>query len=247
MNKRLFLAGATGAMGRSLAPLLVASGWLVVGTTRSMDKVPSLTAMGVEPVVVDAFDSDQLTDAVRRFRPSVVVHQLTDLPPALDPSRMAEALVRTARLREEGTRNLIAAARSAGSERFVAQSIAFAYAPGPTPHAEADQLDVDAEGGAGVTARGVTSLERQVLEAPMTGVILRYGALYGPGTGFDRPTFPGAVHIDAAAKATELAVSRTVAGVFNIAEEDGFVSSDRARRLLDWKPEWRREHGLLSV
>jgi nucleoside-diphosphate-sugar epimerase len=152
---------------------------------------------------------------------------------------MAEALVSNARLRDEGTRNLVSAAVHAGARRLVAQSIAFVYAPGPLPHDEDDPLDVDADDANGVTARGVASLERQVLEAPVAGVVLRYGALYGPGTGFDAPWGPGSVHVDAAAKAAELAVTRDVTGIYNIAEEDGAVSSEKARRLLGWDAAWR--------
>jgi len=106
MTPRLFLAGAGGAIGRRLAPLLLADGWSVTGTTRSPEKAPMLAGMGVEPVVVDVFDADRLRDAAVRARPSVVVHQLTDLPPGLDPARMEEARVRNLRIRDEGTRNL---------------------------------------------------------------------------------------------------------------------------------------------
>lgn len=240
MDRRVFLAGASGVIGRSLAPLLVDSGWRVVGTTRSPDKASLLREIGVEPVVVDVYDADALRAAVVQAEPAVVVHQLTDLPPGLDPARMPEALVRNARLRQEGTRNLVAAAVAAGAERMVAQSIAFVYAQGPLPHAEDDPLDVDADGLMGRTARGVASLERQVLEAPLPGVVLRYGALYGPGTGFEAGWGPGPVHVDAAAKAAELAVRRDATGIFNIAEEDGAVSSEKARRLLGWDPGWRR-------
>src|SRR5512137_1413354 len=109
MTKRVFLAGATGAIGRRLAPLLVANGWQVVGATRSDSKVPLLRALGVEPVVVDVFDAATLKRVVDEARPEVVMHQLTDLPYALDASQMSAALVRNARLRDEGTRNLVAA------------------------------------------------------------------------------------------------------------------------------------------
>lgn len=92
-----------------------------------------LRALGIEPVVVDVFDPARLREVVREARPGIVIHQLTDLPPALDPAQMADARVRTARLREIGTGNLIAAALAAGAARMIAQSIAFAYAPDPTP------------------------------------------------------------------------------------------------------------------
>jgi nucleoside-diphosphate-sugar epimerase len=107
------------------------------------------------------------------------------------------------------------------------------------PHEEDDPLDVDANDAIGITARGVASLERQVLEAPLAGVALRYGRLYGPGTGFDAASGPAPVHVDAAAKAAELAVTRDVTGIYNIAEEDGAVSSAKVRRLLGWNAGWR--------
>jgi nucleoside-diphosphate-sugar epimerase len=233
---RLFLAGASGAIGRRLAPLLLSDGWSVVGTTRSQEKVPDLARVGVEPVVVDVFDADQLRAAVIRAQPMVVVHQLTDLPPDLDPAKMDEAMVRTQRIRDEGTRNLVSAALAAGAKRLVAQSVAFNYAAGPKPHGEDDPLDVDAPGGQGISARGVASLERQVLEAPLEGLVLRYGRLYGPGTGFNAAGGPGPLHVDGAAEAARLAVTRGAPGIYNIAEADGAVSIEKAKRLLGWSP-----------
>src|SRR4051794_12961680 len=131
MKKRIFIAGASGAVGRRLCRMLVDEGWSVRGMTRSRTKEPMLRDLGVEPVVVDVFDAALLLDIVCKAKPEIVVHQLTDLPPALDPARMAEAVVRTDRLREIGTRNLVAAAIAAGAKRMVAQSLAFVYAPGP--------------------------------------------------------------------------------------------------------------------
>jgi nucleoside-diphosphate-sugar epimerase len=238
MTRCLFLAGAAGAIGRRLAPLLVADGWRVAGTTRWAAKVPILRALGVDPVIVDVFDADALCDVVARAQPSIVVHQLTDLPPGLDPGKMAEARARNARLREEGTRNLVAAVR-AGVRRLVAQSVAFAYADGPLPHREDGPLDVAAEGSAGTSARGIASLEGQVLAAPLEGIILRYGRLYGPGTGFDGASGQTPVHVDAAARAAQLAVTRGAPGIYNIAEDDGAVSSEKAKHLLDWSAAWR--------
>ena len=235
----VFLAGATGAIGRRLAPLLVADGWRVVGATRSIERSDALRGLGVEPVVVDVFDADGLRAAVVAARPHLVIHQLTDLPPALDPARMGEALVRNARIREEGTRNLVAAALQAGAQRLIAQSVAFAYAPGPLPHGEDDPLNVAADGAAGVSARGVASLERQVLDAALAGVVLRYGRLYGPGTGFDKPGGAGPIHVDAAARAAQLAASTGGAGLYNCAEDDGAVSSEKAKQALGWSADWR--------
>lgn len=234
MDKTLFLAGATGAIGSRLVPLLVADGWRVVGMTRSREKATALRGMGVEAIVLDVFDAPALITAVAEARPEAVVHQLTDLPPGLDPARMVEATTRNARIREEGTRNLVEAAIRAGARRFIAQSVAFAYAEGPLPHKEEDALAVDAEGRAGVSARGVASLEAQVLAAPFHGAVLRYGRLYGPGTGFDEPAGPAPLHVDAAATAAALALAHGARGIYNIAEDDGVVSSEKAKQDLQW-------------
>jgi nucleoside-diphosphate-sugar epimerase len=241
MSKRVFVAGAAGAIGRPLCRLLVADGWLVTGTTRSAEKTSALRDMGVEPVIVDAFDADRLRDAAVEAEPDVVVHQLTDLPPGLDPARMADALVRNARIREVGTRNLVAAAVAAGAARLIAQSIAFAYAPGPQPYAEDALLNVDAPGPPGATARAVAGLERQVLEAPLHGVVLRYGRLYGSGTGFDLPPKVVPLHVDAAADAARRATTRGRPGAYNITEDDGTVSIRKAVDELGWDPGFRLE------
>jgi nucleoside-diphosphate-sugar epimerase len=233
-NECIFLAGASGAIGRRLAPLLVAGGFRVVGATRSKDKAPLLREMGVEPVVVDVFDARALRDVVASHRPSIVIHQLTDLPFALDAARMTEALVRNARLRDEGTGNLVAAAVHAGARRFIAQSISFIYAEGPLPHREEDPLLPETHPVYGGTVTGVLRLERQTLSAPLDGIVLRYGLFYGPGTGFDAPIAPGSVHVDAAAKATVLALTKAAPGIYNVAEPDGAVSSEKAGRILGW-------------
>jgi nucleoside-diphosphate-sugar epimerase len=239
MPKRIFLAGATGAIGRRLAPLLVAQGWQVIGSTRVKDKATQLQEMRVEPVVVDVFDAAVLHDLLAEIRPEVVIHQLTDLPYALEADKMTEALVRNSRLRDEGTRNLVAAAVNAGVKRLIAQSISFIYEDGSKPHQEADPLLPVTHPVYGGTVQGVMKLERQVLEAPLEGIILRYGLIYGPGTGFDAPIAPGSVHVDAAAKAAELAVTQGQRGVYNVAETDGSVSSDKAIQTFGWDAGWR--------
>ncbi len=239
MTKRIFLAGASGAIGRRLAPLLVANGWHVVGSTRSEGKVPLLAGMGIEPAVVDVFDAATLRHLLDEIKPEVVIHQLTDLPYALEESKMAAALTRNARLRDEGTRNLIAAAMHAGARRLIAQSISFIYADGPKLHKESDPLLPLTHPIYGETVKAVMSLERQVAEAPLEGIVLRYGLLYGPGTGFDAAIAPGAVHVDAAAKAAELAVTRGQRGVYNVAETDGTTSSDKAIQSFGWDAAWR--------
>src|SRR5215472_16858969 len=148
----IFLAGATGAIGKRLVPLLLDAGHHVVGTTRSPMKAAVLRTAGVDPVVVDVFDGPSLSRAVLEAHADLVIHQLTDLPPGLDPSRMAEGTLRNARMRSEGTRNLIAAALASGARRFNTQSISWMYAPGLQPHLEDDPLDIHAVATRAVTA-----------------------------------------------------------------------------------------------
>jgi nucleoside-diphosphate-sugar epimerase len=198
-----------------------------------------LREMGVEPAVVDVFDAGALRKVVAEVQPEVVIHQLTDLPLALEASKMAEALVRNARLRDEGTRNLVSASVNAGVRRFIAQSIAFVYAEGPLPHREEDPLLAETHPVYGETVRAVASLEHQVLKAGLEGVVLRYGLFYGPGTGFDAPIASGSVHVDAAANAAVLAVTRATPGIYNVAESDGTVTTDKAVSILGWNAGWR--------
>lgn len=239
MGHRIFLAGASGAIGRRLVPQLVAAGHQVTATTRQAAKADDLRALGADPVVVDVFDANALRASVVAAKPAIVIHQLTDLPAGLDPSKMAEATVRNARIRDEGTHNLVAAAKAAGVKRLIAQSIAWAYAPGSEPHAETDPLDSGAEGGRAVSVGGVIALEKHVLNAsPITGIVLRYGHLYGPGTGAEVAAEP-AVHVDAAAYAALLAVERGAQGAFNVAEPNGHITTDKAVGELGWRAGFR--------
>jgi len=235
MHYRIFLAGATGVIGRRLEALLRDAGHHVTGTTRAASKADSLREIGVEPVVVDVFNAEALTRAVAAAKPEIVIHQLTDLPRGLDPAKMDEAIRRNARLRTDGTRNLVDAAVAAGVRRLIAQSIAWAYAPGREPHAESDPLDVDALGIRAVSVGGIVALERAVLDAPLEGIVLRYGQLYGPGTGTDAATGASPLHVDAAARAALLAVERGAPGVYNIAEPNPHVSCEKARTELGWR------------
>jgi nucleoside-diphosphate-sugar epimerase len=155
--QRIFLAGASGVIGRRLVPLLVERGHAVAGLTRSATTADELAAMGVTPVIADVYDADALTAAVVAYAPDLVMHQLTDLPD--DVAEIADYRARNDRIRIDGTDHLLAAARAAGTMRFVAQSIAW------TP-----------PGG----AAGVEHLEREVLA--FGGVVIRYGQFYGPGT-----------------------------------------------------------------
>lgn len=176
---RVFLAGASGAIGRQLVPLLVAAGHEVAGTTRSEAKVEMLRELGAEPVVLDVYDAERLRAAMVAFSPEVVMHQLTDLPQ--DPRQISDKAADNARVRTEGTQNLIAAAQAAGAPRFLAQSIAW-------------RLPGDGH-------RAIEEHERMVLDAG--GVVARYGRFYGPGTYHeeDLPE-PPYVHVAEAARRT---------------------------------------------
>src|SRR5262249_58991763 len=156
----ILVAGATGVIGRPLVTLLVRAGHTVTGSTRSAAKAADISSLGATPAVVDAFDAAALTQAVAAARPQVVIHQLTDLPDSSDPAGMAASRARNAKLRIEGTANLVAAATAARARRLIARSIAFIYAPGPTPHRETDPL-VSGEGDSpdALSARGVRALQ----------------------------------------------------------------------------------------
>lgn len=192
---RIFLAGASGVIGVRLVPLLREAGHEVVGMTRSAEKAERLRELGAEPVVCDVYDAGALREAVVAARPELVMHQLTDLPDQL--SRLALYMRRNNRIRDEGTRNLLDAARAAGSERFVAQSIAF-KAPGAT--------------------RAVAQHERMVLDAG--GVVLRYGMFYGPGAYSEdgKLLLPPKVHVDEAARRT-VELLDSPSGVYVISDE----------------------------
>ena len=219
--------------------MLRAAGHTIIGTTRSADKAAAIATLGAEPVAVDVFDAAAVARAVKAARPDVVVHQLTDLAYAPGTPRYEEGLERNAKLRIDGTRNLAAAARAAGVTRLIAQSIAFVYAAGEGARTETDPLDVGAQGTRKRTVDGVVALEEATLSLP-GGIVLRYGFLYGPGTWFenekrDKP----ALHVDAAAQAALLAVTRGARGIYNVAEDDGAVSSEKAKRDLGFDAGFR--------
>ncbi|HXD43520.1 MAG TPA: NAD-dependent epimerase/dehydratase family protein [Pseudolabrys sp.] len=235
---RIFLAGAGGAIGRRLTPLLVKSGHQVAGTTRSAEKADAIRALGAEPVVVDVFDAEALKRAVVAAKPDAVIHQLTDLAFAPGTPQYAEGLKRNARIRVEGTPNLAAAARAAGVRRLIAQSIAFIYADGPGARVETDPM-AKAEGAMAGTIPAVKALEDAVLALP-EGIVLRYGYFYGPGTWSpDGPTKRPCVHVDAAAQACAAALIRGEPGLYNVAEDDPTLSSEKAKRLLGFEPDFR--------
>jgi nucleoside-diphosphate-sugar epimerase len=242
MSEKIFLAGAAGAVGTMLTPLLVEAGYEVYGTTRRIERADGIRAAGAHPVLVDIFDRETLANAIECIAPAIVIHQLTDLPPGLDPKLMGDAIARNARIRSEGTANLVSAALASGCTHIVAQSIAWGYAAGPTPYSEEQPLDIHAEGARAVTIDGIAALERQVLsvnESGGIGAVLRYGALYGPGTGRDAPQGASPLHVEAAAWAALLLVQCGKRGAFNVAEDGAHVSSEKAKRELDWRPGMR--------
>ncbi|GAA5055127.1 hypothetical protein GCM10023259_036690 [Thermocatellispora tengchongensis] len=231
---RVFLAGATGVVGRRVVPLLVKEGHEVVALTSRPEAVAGLRAAGAEAVVADVYDAAALRGAVRDAAPDVVMHQLTDL--------RRRDLAANARIRTEGTRNLVAAALEAGVRRIVAQSIAWAYGPGEGPAAEAEPLDLDAAPPRDATVRGVAALEAAVRELP-EWVVLRYGMLYGPDTwyhpgglmareahagrlaaGADVTSF---VQVDDAASAAVAALGWPV-GAVNVCDDEPAPASDWA-------------------
>ena len=236
---RIFLAGASGAVGRRLVPLLRQRGYEVTGTTRSADKADELRKLGVNALVMDVFDMGAVAEAMAAARPTIVIHQLTDLSGGFAPERELETLTRNTRIRTEGTHNLMRAARSAGVRRVIAQSLAWMYAPGPEPHREEDPLDLNAQGTRAISVRGVVALEQGVLEAsPLEGIVLRYGWFYGPGANA-KPAGSPPVHVDAAANAAALAIDKGRPGAYNIAEASPLVSIEKAQRELGWDPGFR--------
>lgn len=247
---RIFVAGATGAVGRSLVPRLVASGHSVIGLTRTPAKTGLLRELGAEPVVADALDEKAIHAAVAAARPDVIVHQLTDLKGASDLRKFDRAFANSNRLRTTGTDYLLAAARDCGVKRIVAQSFCgWPYARvGGYVKTEDDPLDPDPPQEFRQTLDAIRYLEHAVTTAPgIVGVALRYGGFYGPGTGVFDPSIVEQInhrrmpligggtawwsflHIDDAAEATALAVERGE-GIYNIVDDD-------PAPVHDWLPE----------
>ena len=249
---RIFLAGASGAIGRRLVPLLLAQGHHVTGMVRSSERADGVRALGAEPAIADALDGAAVRRAVEEARPEAVIHELTSLPRRIDPRKIERDFVLNDRLRSEGTRHLVEAAHAAGAGRIVAQSIAFAYAPGPpgTVHAEHDPLFLDAPKPFARSARAVHDLESTVTAAG--GLVLRYGYFYGPGTSIARQGSMGEdvarrrlpivgsgqgvwsfIHIDDAAEATLAAIGRGKAGAYNIVDDEPAPVSQWLPALAD--------------
>ena len=238
---RVFVAGATGAIGRQLVPRLVAAGHEVHGMTRSESKQAMLSELGAVPVVADALDPDQVAQAVGRARPDVIVHQLTAIPAVLDLRHFDRDFALTSRLRTEGTDHLLSAGQAVGVRRFVVQSHILSYArTGGPVKSEEDSFDRSPCREMRETLAAIRHLEEAVLGARWTeGIVLRYGHFYGPGTSLAqgaeqvelvrRRKFPlvgdgggvwSFIHVADAAEATVAAVERGNRGVYNIVDDD---------------------------
>jgi nucleoside-diphosphate-sugar epimerase len=242
---RVFVAGASGAVGRRLVPLLVAAGHDVTGSTRSADKLDVVRALGADPVVMDGLDAQSVRSAVSRAVPEVVVHELTALgalAAASNVRRYDDVFALTNRLRTEGTDHLLAAARSSGARRIVVQSFTgwTNQRIGGPVKSETDPIDPDPARPSRHTLAAIRSMESTVEHAGDLGwILLRYGVLYGPGTGIAPggevvemvrkrrlPLVGGGtgvwsfVHIDDAAAATAAAVDSDMVGVYNIVDDD---------------------------
>ena len=237
---RVFVAGATGAIGKQLVPRLVAAGHEVHGMTRSESTQAMLHELGAVPVVADALDTDQVAEAVGRARPDVIVHQLTAIG-AVDMRHMERDFALTNRLRTEGTDYLLSAGQAVGVRRFVAQSNVACYArTGAAVKSEEDPFDPSPAREMRANLAAIRHLEEAVLGARWTeGIVLRYGWFYGPGTSIApggeqfemirKRKFPlvgdgGAVwsfiHIADAAEATVAAVEHGSRGVYNVVDDD---------------------------
>jgi nucleoside-diphosphate-sugar epimerase len=235
---KVFVAGATGAIGRFLLPQLREAGHEVVALTRSPERASLRRGEGAEPVVGDALDRDTVIEVVRDAAPDAVVHQLTAIPAAINPRRFASQFEQTNRLRTEGTHNLLAAAGAVGAERFVAQSVAFLYEPVGDVVKDEDAATYQNPAPEFRDALGaLLELERAVGEAG--GTVLRYGYFYGPGSAYAgdgsiaeqvrKRRFPivgdgrgvfSFIHLRDAATATVAALERGGGGVFNIVDDE---------------------------
>jgi nucleoside-diphosphate-sugar epimerase len=241
---KVFVAGATGALGRQLIPQLVARGHEVAGMTRTEAKRDLIAALGAQPVVADALDAEAVGEAVSRAEPDAIIHQLTALSDLSNLRNMDRAFAATNRLRREGTDHLLSAARAVGARRFVAQSFGgwpYARQGGPVK-TEEDPLDPDPPKTIREILDAIRYLEKAVLGAdPIEGIALRYGGFYGPGTslGLDpvgeqveavqKRRFPivgsgdgilSFIHIEDAATATVAALESGRPGVYNVVDDE---------------------------
>jgi nucleoside-diphosphate-sugar epimerase len=248
---RIFVAGATGAVGRSLVPALISAGHSVAGLTRTAAKVDTIKRMGAEPVVADGLDEAAIRTAVVSVRPDIIIDEMTDLGGVTDLRHFDRAFAITNELRTRGTDYLLAAAREASVKRFIAQSFCgWAFArTGGSVKTEADELDPDPPQELRRTLEAIQYLEQTVTNSTNPkGIVLRYGSFYGPGTGMLSPAMidqlrrrrvpligDGAgwwsfIHVDDAASATVAAIDRGKPGnIYNIVD-------DEPAEVRDWLP-----------
>ena len=244
---RVFLAGATGAIGRQLVPQLVEAGHEVTAITRSEDKLGMLGDLGAEAVLCDVFDAGRLGTIVAQAEPNAVINQLTDLPQSLNPRKLGEYYAANNRVRQEGTRNLLSAALGAGVRRFLVQGSAYWYAPtGGSVKTEEASLYLDAPAPIGPAVETIKEVEDAVLSAnEIEGVVLRYGMFYGPGTWYAKDGDVGRqvmkrrypmigkgegtysfIHVGDAAAATVAALERARPGVYNVVDDDPATAAE---------------------
>jgi len=242
---RILLAGATGVIGRPLAKRLLADGHQVAGTTRTAARAADLEALGMTVAQVDALDGAALRTAIGSVRPEVIINQLTALPQSFgNPREGARAAALTNRLRTEASATIRDAAAEVGVRRIVSQSIAFAQRPGSQVRTEDDPLYVDAPSSHGAIVRAVADLERATTSTDVPGVVLRYGAIYGPGTYFapaggyvemlEKRRLPIVgkgrgmqthIHIDDCVEATVRALDMAP-GVYNVVDEHPVAAAE---------------------
>jgi nucleoside-diphosphate-sugar epimerase len=253
---KVFVAGATGAIGTQLVPRLVAAGHEVHAMTRSESKTAALQRLGAAPVVADALSADQVAEAVGTVKPDAIIHQLTSIGP-LDVRHFDRSFAMTNRLRTEGTDHLLSAAQAVGVERFLAQSYFAMYArTGSRIKSEDDPFDSSPAREMRQTVAAIRHVEKAVLGATWTtGIVLRHGAFYGPGTNMApdgdqselvrKRKYPiigdGAgvwsfIHVADAADATVAALERGNAGIYNIADDD-------PARMAEWLPSFAQSLG----
>ena len=244
---RVFLAGATGAIGRRLVPQLVEAGHQVTAITRSKEKLAMLSELGAEPVLCDVFDAGRLGSVVARAEPDAVINELTDLPQSLNPRKLKEYYAANNRVRREGTTNLLDAARGAEVRRFVVQGAAYWYAQmGGAVKTEEAPLYLDAPAPIGPAVKTIKEVEDAVLSSEgLEGVVLRYGFFYGPGTWHAKDGDVGRqvrkrrypmigrgegtysfIHVDDAASATVAALERARPGVYNVVDDEPATAAE---------------------
>jgi nucleoside-diphosphate-sugar epimerase len=246
---KIFVAGATGAIGRPLIAHLLARGHDVMALTRSFEKATTLMEQGVKPVVADIFDADVVKAAIAHAQPDAVIEQLTSLPKTYTRESMSTAATLNHRIRLEGGANLLAAARAVGVRRYLRQSIAFWGIPGTGLADEETPIVFDASPAVAADAQVVTEIERRLLEASdLEGIVLRYGFFYGPGTWFApdgdvanqvrQQQFPivgkgtgvwSWLHVEDAAIATVAAAEQGNPGIY-------LITDDRPLAVRDWLP-----------